>query len=180
VSEEVDQSTEARRGDATAIAVIGVSCRFPGAQDPAAFWSLLAAGESAIRETPADRLELVGDLSDGLTEAQEPGVGLGGFVENVDRFDAGFFGISPREADAMDPQQRLALELGWEAMEDTSVVPTTIVGRVQRFEAHVSYNVDGREIEGGMSGLVVDEMLLESLIQISVDAPSCRSTRGGQ
>ncbi|MEU1689470.1 SDR family NAD(P)-dependent oxidoreductase, partial [Micromonospora sp. NPDC005707] len=99
-----------------AIAVIGMSCRLPLAPDPSAFWRLLRDGRSAIGETPADRWD-------------DPGaVRHGGFLERVDEFDADFFGISPREASAMDPQQRLVLELAWEALEDTGIVPGTLRG----------------------------------------------------
>ncbi|WP_443065660.1 SDR family NAD(P)-dependent oxidoreductase [Streptomyces sp. NBC_00557] len=104
--------------------MVGISCRFPQAPDPAAFWRLLIEGESAVTETPADRL--------GSLAASDPDTPLpprrGGWLDHVDRFDAGFFGISPREAAAMDPQQRLVLELGWEALEEAAVVPGRLRG----------------------------------------------------
>ncbi|MFS8204676.1 type I polyketide synthase [Streptomyces sp. CWNU-52B] len=99
------------------IAVVGLACRFPEAGDGHEFWRLLRDGTNAVREAPADRW---------------PGAELpnrfGGFVEQVDRFDAAFFGISPREAAAMDPQQRLTLELAWEALEDARIVPAALGG----------------------------------------------------
>ncbi|AGL15968.1 polyketide synthase [Actinoplanes sp. N902-109] len=98
-----------------AIAVVGVSCRLPGAPGPQAFWDLLAAGRSAVTEAPADRW-IGAELRHG------------GFLEQIDQFDAAFFGISPREAAAMDPQQRLMLELAWEALEDARIVPGTLAG----------------------------------------------------
>ncbi|MFI2352731.1 type I polyketide synthase, partial [Streptomyces sp. NPDC019443] len=106
------------------IAVIGLSCRLPGAGDPAAFWELLREGRSAITEAPPDRwtAELLAQ-----TGVSEPA--RGGFLDDVAAFDAGFFGVSPREAQAMDPQQRLALELGWEALEDARVRPEQLNGR---------------------------------------------------
>jgi polyketide synthase 12 len=85
----------------TAVAVVGIACRLPGAEDPAAFWRLLVGGGDAVAEVP--------------------GRGVGGFLDGVDAFDAQFFGISPREAAAMDPQQRLALELAWEAVEQAGI-----------------------------------------------------------
>ncbi|SFW75659.1 type I polyketide synthase [Amycolatopsis australiensis] len=99
------------------IAVVGLSCRLPGADGPAAFRRLLAEGRSAITEVPADRWD-----------AAATGVRHGGFLDAVDRFDAAFFGVSPREAAAMDPQQRLVLELAWEALEHAGIVPSTLDG----------------------------------------------------
>src|SRR4051812_11314507 len=101
------------------VAVVGLACRLPHAPSPDAFWRLLRDGESAITEMPADR-------RNATTDSDSPR--LGGFLDQVDSFDAGFFGITPREAVTMDPQQRLALELGWEALEDAGVLPETLAG----------------------------------------------------
>ncbi|MGW1290669.1 type I polyketide synthase, partial [Streptomyces sp. NPDC002586] len=103
------------------IAVIGLACRLPGAPDPDGLWRLLRAGESAVRRTPADRMRLAGASLEDAAGDDVPR--WGGFLDEVDRFDAGFFGVSPREADAMDPQQRLVLELAWEALEDARIIP---------------------------------------------------------
>ncbi|RDG31560.1 beta-ketoacyl [acyl carrier protein] synthase domain-containing protein, partial [Streptomyces corynorhini] len=103
------------------IAVIGLACRLPGAANPDELWDLLSAGHSAVRPTPADRLTLSGATDAPRAEGDAPR--WGGFLDAVDHFDASFFGISPREADAMDPQQRLVLELAWEALEDSHIVP---------------------------------------------------------
>jgi candicidin polyketide synthase FscE len=102
-----------------AVAVVGVSCRVPGAPDPAAFWELLRSGRSAISERPPDR----GALDE---EKIASGARFGGFLERIDGFDCAFFGISPREAAAMDPQQRLMLELSWEALEDAAIPPARL------------------------------------------------------
>jgi acyl transferase domain-containing protein/surfactin synthase thioesterase subunit/acyl carrier protein len=99
------------------IAVIGLGCRFPGAANPTAFWDLLCKGQDAIRRIPKDRCEgLAGDFP------------WGGFLDDVDLFDASFFGISPREAKFMDPQQRLLLEVAYEALEDAGQVPQNLAG----------------------------------------------------
>ncbi|MFG7943688.1 beta-ketoacyl synthase N-terminal-like domain-containing protein, partial [Streptomyces cacaoi] len=98
----------------TTMAVIGVSCRFPGAEDPDRLWRLLAAGESSVAEVPPGRWS-------GPAAGQTPR--RGAFLERPEEFDAAFFGISPREAPYVDPQQRLALELGWEALEHARIVP---------------------------------------------------------
>ncbi|KJS52394.1 hypothetical protein VM98_31715, partial [Streptomyces rubellomurinus subsp. indigoferus] len=93
--------------DDRAVAVVGMACRVPGADDIHAFWRLLHNGEDAITEAPADRRYDVPELAP---------FRRGGFLDRVADFDAGFFGISPREAAAMDPRQRMVLELSWDAL----------------------------------------------------------------
>ncbi|MGH3312324.1 MAG: polyketide synthase, partial [Streptomyces sp.] len=106
---------------------MGWACRLPGAEDPGAFWRLLADGSSAVSEMPAGRilspLSVHGSSQDGDRETPP-----GGFLEHVDRFDAEFFGISPKEAAATDPQQRLMLELAWECIEDARLSPASLDG----------------------------------------------------
>lgn len=111
------------------IAVVGMACRFPGGADtPEAFWQLLRDGVDAITEVPVDRWD-VNALYD-----PDPGVPgkmstrWGGFLSDVDKFDAEFFGISPREANHMDPQQRLVLEVSWHALENANLAPDKLVG----------------------------------------------------
>ncbi|MDX3745663.1 type I polyketide synthase [Streptomyces sp. AK08-02] len=111
----------------TAIAVIGYSCRLPGAPDPETFWRLLAAGRHAITEAPPERWD-AGEVAAAADAPDAERVRWGGFLDRADLFDAAFFGISPREATAMDPQQRLVLELGWEALEHAGTVPATLAG----------------------------------------------------
>ncbi|MDI5967113.1 SDR family NAD(P)-dependent oxidoreductase [Streptomyces sp. SL54] len=100
------------------IAVVGMSCRLPRADDPGQLWRLLEAGGDAVGEVPRGR----------WPDAGATGYRRGGFLTEVDRFDAGFFGISPNEAAAMDPQQRLALELAWQALEDARIAPERLRG----------------------------------------------------
>ncbi|MCG8920673.1 SDR family NAD(P)-dependent oxidoreductase, partial [Actinokineospora sp. PR83] len=107
------------------VAVVGLACRLPGASGPAPFWDALRAGADAVRPVPADRWP---DAAEVL--ARYPaGVRLGGFLAEVDTFDAAFFGVSPREAAALDPQQRLVLELAWEALEDAGTPPEVAARR---------------------------------------------------
>ncbi|MFJ4658844.1 type I polyketide synthase [Nocardia sp. NPDC088792] len=110
------------------IAIIGMSCRFPGeVHTPDQLWRLLAAGVDAIGDFPADRgwdiENLYDPAADGSSTTRE-----GGFVHDMPEFDAEFFGISPREALAMDPQQRMLLETSWEAFEFAGIDPTSIRG----------------------------------------------------
>ncbi|WP_239101378.1 type I polyketide synthase, partial [Microbispora amethystogenes] len=103
---------------AGAVAVVGLACRLPGAAHPRAFWELLRSGRDAVGAPPQSRL---------TGEPRLAGL-RGGFLEQVDGFDAGFFGVSPKEAAAMDPQQRLVLELAWEALEDAGIPPAGLAG----------------------------------------------------
>ncbi len=111
----------AEEGGHEPIAVIGLACRFPGAPSAEAFWKLLIEGRDAIGPMPADRFD------PRIFDDTEPGsAGMiatrrGGFLTDVDLFDAGFFGISPREAHLIDPQQRLLLEMTQEALEDAGL-----------------------------------------------------------
>ncbi len=100
------------------IAVVGMSCRLPQADDPGRFWRLLRDGVDAVTDVPAGR----------WPDAEVTEHRRGGFLSGVDGFDAAFFGISPSDAAAMDPQQRLVLELAWEALEDARIAPDGLRG----------------------------------------------------
>ncbi|MFD9460101.1 SDR family NAD(P)-dependent oxidoreductase [Streptomyces sp. NPDC060027] len=108
-------SSAAASGDPAddAIAVIGMACRLPGASSPEQFWSLLTEGRHAVRDLPAAR------RADPIwAEAGSDVPTRGGFLDDVEGFDAEFFRVSPREAKSLDPQHRLLLEVAWEALED--------------------------------------------------------------
>ena len=117
------------------IAIIGMGCRLPGASGVDAFWALLRDGVDAMRVVPAERWD-VDEFYDvqatgGSDESFTPSSGKmssrwGGFLSQIDHFDARFFAISPREAKSMDPQQRLLLEVAWEALEDGGQVPAQL------------------------------------------------------
>ncbi|MEV4176713.1 beta-ketoacyl synthase N-terminal-like domain-containing protein, partial [Nonomuraea sp. NPDC049709] len=94
-----------------------MACRLPRAADPGRFWRLLREGVDAVTDAPEGR------------RPAGAAYRRGGFLEDVDGFDAAFFGISPNEAAVMDPHQRLALELAWEALENARAVPTALRGR---------------------------------------------------
>jgi acyl transferase domain-containing protein/NADPH:quinone reductase-like Zn-dependent oxidoreductase/acyl carrier protein len=110
------------------VALVGMACRFPGAADLAEFWSLLKAGTDAIGEIPDDRWDVDAYFHPDPAAPGKMYTRAGGFIADIDKFDAGFFGISPREARRIDPQQRLLLELAWEALESAGIVPQRIAG----------------------------------------------------
>ncbi|MEW9555553.1 beta-ketoacyl synthase N-terminal-like domain-containing protein, partial [Nonomuraea sp. NPDC050783] len=111
-----ESTQRAVQDEPAAVAVVGMACRLPRAAGPESFWELLRAGVDAVTEAPEGR--------------RGPGTAYprGGFLDDVDGFDAAFFGISPNEAAVMDPHQRLALELAWEALESARAVPATLRG----------------------------------------------------
>lgn len=99
------------------IAIIGISCRFPGAENLESFWELLSSGKEAISEVTPERWDI-----------DSYPYRWGGFIKNVDRFDSHFFGIAPREAERIDPQHRLLLEVAWEALENAFIIPGKLSG----------------------------------------------------
>ncbi|MBV7331266.1 type I polyketide synthase [Chloroflexi bacterium TSY] len=105
------------------IAVIGMGCRFPRADTPAAFWELLHTGADVVGEVPEGRWEADAYYDAHLEAPGKMRVQQGAYLDNVYDFDADFFGIPPQEAVNMDPQQRLLLEVSWEALEDAGIRP---------------------------------------------------------
>ena len=106
------------------IAITGIACRFPGEISTArSFWEFVLNGGDAIRAVPDERKLLWEPWPD-----RNDYPAHGGFVDEIDRFDAAFFNISPREARHIDPQQRVLLELAWEALEDARIPPAKLEG----------------------------------------------------
>jgi len=108
------------------IAIIGMGCRFPKANNPDEFWKLLDNKTDAMSDIPKNRwdVEKFYDPKPGI-----PGkmyIRQGGFIDDVDRFDPLFFGISPLEASRTDPQQRFVLETCWESLEHASIHPDSL------------------------------------------------------
>jgi acyl transferase domain-containing protein/SAM-dependent methyltransferase/NAD(P)-dependent dehydrogenase (short-subunit alcohol dehydrogenase family) len=143
-----------QRSHSEPIAIIGAGCRLPGAANPEAYWRLLRDGVDAVGEIPPERWN-ADTYYDPDPEA--PGrmyVRRGGFLSEVDQFDARFFEISPREAASMDPQQRLLLEVAWEALEDAGVVPARLADSPTGvFIGATTNDYAGLMLRGGAAGL---------------------------
>jgi acyl transferase domain-containing protein/SAM-dependent methyltransferase len=120
---------EARPVTAEPIAIVGMGLRFPGgAHDAESFAELLWSGRDAIGPIPSDRWPVDSFFA---ADPDAPGkmtTRQGGFLDEIDQFDADFFGIAPREAASMDPQQRLFLEVSWEALENAGQSPAALAG----------------------------------------------------
>ena len=114
----------------SAIAVIGMSGRFPGAGSVDMLWDNLIAGVPGLRELAEDEL-----IAAGVSPAQlaDPAyVRTCGPVDGHDMFDAGMFGVNRREAEAMDPQHRLFLECCFTCLEDAGYPPMRMPGQCGR------------------------------------------------
>ncbi|KUN25511.1 hypothetical protein AQJ23_16700 [Streptomyces antibioticus] len=109
-------AAEAPRTGPEPVAIVGMTGAFPGSPDLESFWANLVGGR-----------DLVGTVPAGRPEASAPG-GTGGFLSDIDHFDAEFFRISPREARLMDPQHRLFLQAAWHAVEDAGYDPHRLAG----------------------------------------------------
>ena len=111
------------------IAIIGIGCRFPGGvRNTDDLWKLLTDGVDAVVEVPEERWHLPALYHPDPARPGRANTRWGGFLDQIDRFDAQFFGISPREAELADPQQRLLLEVAYHAVEDAGLTLDALAG----------------------------------------------------
>jgi acyl carrier protein len=134
------------RDENSDVAIIGMSCRFPGGvESPAMFWDLLQRGACTSEKIPFERWDAEAQRArlTHMSEAAAAATMWGSFVKDVDLFDAGFFGISSAEASAMDPQQRLLLECAYLAFVDAGYTKESLMGRNVGVYVGVSPAVSG-------------------------------------
>ena len=110
------------------IAIIGLSGRYPQAQNLEEYWENLRTGKNCINEVPEDRWDWREFYTENRSQSGAHYSKWGGFIEDVDKFDPLFFNISPREAEFMDPQERLFLEIVWKALEDAGYCRADLQG----------------------------------------------------
>lgn len=118
--------TEEDKKNVTDIAIIGISGKYPMADDLAEFWTNIENGKDCISEIPKERWNHDKYFN---SEKDVPGKAYakwGGFVNDIDKFDPLFFNISPGEADFLDPQARLFLETVWHTLEDAGYTRTSL------------------------------------------------------
>lgn len=136
------------------IAIVGLGCRFPGADGIDAYWELLQNGVDATREVPEGRW----DMERFFSPEPAPGkmyTNRGGFIENIGEFDADFFGLSEQDAAWMDPQHRMLLETCWQALEDSGTVP----GQIEDPNVGVFMGImstDYAQLREGMDPLLIE------------------------
>ena len=137
------------------IAIIGMACRFPGANDCEQFWHNLETGVNSVTEIPPQKWEVEKYYSPQPRQANKTISKWSGLIEASDKFDAQFFAISPREAKFLDPQQKLMLEISWCCLEDAGYSQAKLSGTnvgvfigACNYDSILNLNQDQENIEG--------------------------------
>lgn len=158
-----DQNTEEKppvyNSALTDIAIIGIDGNFPLSPDLSTYWKNLVNGTDMVSLTPRERLATWRPVIDYLDAGSEERYTLsGGFIDDMDKFDAEFFNISAREAEVMDPQQRLFLESAWKCVQDAGYDHSSLAGSktgvfaaVSTRDYHELMILNGIEIEPQLS-----------------------------
>ncbi len=131
------------------IAIIGISGKYPMAGDLSTFWNNLKDGRDCITEVPKDRWDVEEMYDPDKTKRDKIYTKWGGFLDDVDKFDASFFNLTPREANTIDPQERLFLENAWKVFEDAGYPKSKLNNRKIGVFAGVmfgQYQIFGKEI----------------------------------
>jgi polyketide synthase PksL len=150
VAQVLQEQPNPQVSNTSAVAVIGMACKFPGAKGLDEFWDLLAQAHNAVKAIPAQRYGQA--YRKKFEESRFPKIA--GVLDGIEEFDAEFFNISPAEAELMDPQHRLFLQTAWHALENAAYVP-------ERLPAHTGVFV-------GVSGN--DYLSLLNAHDVAVDA----------
>jgi myxalamid-type polyketide synthase MxaB len=124
----LEQRLKSRPEAVEPVAIVGMSCRFPGAPDIGSFWRVIEEGIDATGEIPESRWAVDQFYDPTGEQSGKMSTRWAGLIDGPDQFDPMFFGITPREANFMDPQQRLLLEVAWEAMEYGCLAPEKMGG----------------------------------------------------
>ncbi|MGD1907669.1 MAG: type I polyketide synthase, partial [Leptolyngbyaceae cyanobacterium] len=138
-----------KKGLPEPIAIVGMGCRFPGAESCAAFWQLLQQGQDAIAPIPSSRWSAEAFYDADPTTPGKTYCREGGFLDHTDQFDPEFFGIAPREAKFIDPQQRVFLEVVWAALEDGGISTKALSGSKTGVFVGISTNDYGQWLLAG-------------------------------
>jgi acyl transferase domain-containing protein len=139
------------------IAIVGIGFRFPGAKTPESFWKLLSNGMDVIGEVPCERWNAEAVYA---TERGIPAKTVsrwGGFIEQMDYFDADFFEIPEREVSRIDPHQKILLEVAWESLENANIVPETLAGSQAGVFIGMSQSDHNRLIYRNLSDIKADD-----------------------
>jgi acyl transferase domain-containing protein/acyl carrier protein/enoyl-CoA hydratase/carnithine racemase len=123
--ESRSSAEEAGKENTDAVAIIGISGHYPQASGLDEFWNNLQSGRDCIEEIPLHRWDYR-KFYDPVRKPGKTNCKWGGFIEDIDKFDAGFFNMTAEQAILADPQTRLFLQTAWEAMEDAGYTRQTI------------------------------------------------------